>query len=65
MRFGWGRAAVLAVAMTALAACGRGGEGGPSLEDRAAAAAYFMESNARAEGIETPVHGLQQVHHLS
>ena len=59
MRFGWGRAAVLAVAMMALAACGRGGEGGPSLEDRAAAAAYFMESNARAEGIETLPSGVQ------
>jgi len=59
MRFGWGRAAALAVAMTALAACGRGGEAGPSLEDRAAAAAYFMESNARAEGVETLPSGVQ------
>ena len=59
MRFGWGRAAALAVAMTALAACGRGGEAGPSLEDRAAAAAYFMESNARAEGVEALPSGVQ------
>jgi peptidylprolyl isomerase/FKBP-type peptidyl-prolyl cis-trans isomerase FklB len=45
--------------MTALAACGRGGEAGASLEDRAAAAAFFMESNARAEGVETLPSGVQ------
>ena len=58
MRFGWGRVVAVA-AMLALAACGRGGEEGPSLEARAEAAAFFMESNARADGVETLPSGVQ------
>lgn len=59
MRFGWARTGLVALAgALALAACGRA-DAGPSLEERAQAAAYFMETNATAEGVRTLPSGVQ------
>jgi peptidylprolyl isomerase/FKBP-type peptidyl-prolyl cis-trans isomerase FklB len=59
MRFGWASVVVIAGAL-ALAGCDRGGAaGGADLEENARAAAFFMESNARADGVETLPSGLQ------
>ena len=55
MRFGWVEGAALAAAL-ALAGCGGGEE---ARDPEAAAAAFFMESNARAEGVVTLPSGLQ------
>lgn len=59
MRFGWARAAAL-TAVVAVTACNRGG-GDPAaeLQERAAAAEFFLSSNARAEGVQTLPSGLQ------
>lgn len=59
MRFGWARAAVVAAMTAGLAACGNGGGGVNDLEQRAEAARFFMQSNARAEGVQTLPSGLQ------
>ncbi len=58
MRFGWAKAASVA-ALLMLAACGREGAMGPSNEERAQAAAFFMEQNAKQEGVQTLPSGLQ------
>ena len=57
MRFGWARAAALSL-LTAVAACGRGAPAA-DLAKNAEAAAFFMTSNARAEGVQTLPSGLQ------
>lgn len=57
MRFGWASAAAMA-GLVLLSACGRGDDGA-ALEERAEAAAFFMTSNARAEGVQTLPSGLQ------
>ena len=61
MRFGWARAATAAavISVFALAACNRDAAGDADLEANARAAAFFMESNAKADGIETLPSGLQ------
>ena len=56
MRFGWASAVVIGI--LALAGCNRGA-GGVDLEANARAAAFFMETNATADGIETLPSGLQ------
>jgi len=58
MRFGWGKAAALALVLTA-GACGRGGDPGAEAEKRAAEAEFFLKANARAEGVTTTSTGLQ------
>ncbi len=58
MRFAWDRTALAVAAVLALAGCGDAA-GGADLEARAQAAAFFMASNARAEGVETLPSGLQ------
>ena len=55
MRFGW----VSAVAVLMLAACGRSAAPSVDLEQNARAAAFFMETNAKAEGVRTLPSGLQ------
>ncbi len=59
MRFGWARtaAAVAAISVLALAACNR--DGGVDLEANARAAAFFMETNGKAAGVQTLPSGLQ------
>jgi len=61
MRFGWAKAATAAavISVLALAGCNRDAGGGPDLEANARAAAFFMESNAKADGVETLPSGLQ------
>lgn len=54
MRFGWVEGAALAAAL-ALAGCG----GGEPRDPEAEAAAFFMESNARADDVVTLPSGLQ------
>jgi peptidylprolyl isomerase/FKBP-type peptidyl-prolyl cis-trans isomerase FklB len=58
MRFGWASVVVVAGAL-ALGACNRDATGGADLEANARAAAFFMESNARADGVQTLPSGLQ------
>ena len=58
MRFGW--VSVVAVAgVLALAGCNRDAAGGVDLEANARAAAFFMESNGKADGVQTLPSGLQ------
>ncbi len=58
MRFGW--VSIIAVAgVLALSGCNRGATSGADLEANARAAAFFMESNAKAEGVQTLPSGLQ------
>ena len=61
MRFGWAKAATTAavISVLALAGCNREAAGGADLEANARAAAFFMESNAKAEGVQTLPSGLQ------
>jgi peptidylprolyl isomerase/FKBP-type peptidyl-prolyl cis-trans isomerase FklB len=60
MRFAWARTAGVAAGLAlALAACGRSEGGDADLKARAEAAAFFMRSNARAEGVQTTPSGLQ------
>lgn len=61
MNFAWGKgAAVVAVAVIGLSACGDApSDSSADLAKQAEAAAYFMRSNARAEGIRTTESGLQ------
>ena len=56
MRFGW--ASVATAATLGLAACGAGGPA-VDVEANARAAAFFMDSNAKAEGVQTTESGLQ------
>ena len=56
MRFGW--ASVATAATLGLAACGAGGPA-VDAEANARAAAFFMDSNAKAEGVQTTESGLQ------
>lgn len=62
MRFGWDRAASVAV-MAALtlstAACGRSDAGVANPDESAKAAAFFLRSNATVEGVKTTASGLQ------
>lgn len=57
MRFGWASFAVVAV--LALAACNRGDAASGDGAERAEASRFFLESNARAEGVVTLPSGLQ------
>ena len=57
MRFGWARAAALS-SLLIVAACGRA-EPAADRAKNAEAAAFFMTSNARAEGVQTLPSGLQ------
>lgn len=58
MRFAW--VSVIAVAgVLALSACNRDAAGGADPEANARAAAFFMESNAKADGVQTLPSGLQ------
>ena len=61
MRFGWDRAATAAavISVLVLASCNRDAAGGADLEANARAAAFFRETNAKADGIETLPSGLQ------
>ena len=60
MNFAWVRAGALAAALLAVAACGNGNaDASADAEARAEAAAYFLKSNARAEGVKTTESGLQ------
>ena len=61
MRFGWARAATAAavISVLALTGCNRDAAGGADLEANARAAAFFMETNAKADGIEALPSGLQ------
>jgi len=56
MRFGW--ASVAVAATLGMAACGAG-DAGVDAEANARAAAFFLESNAKAEGVQTTESGLQ------
>lgn len=56
MRFAW-VSAVAAVVL--LASCGRGGDAAPSGEEALKAAQFFLESNARKDGVQTLPSGLQ------
>lgn len=56
MRFGW--ASVAVAATLGLAACG-GGDGGVDPEANARAAEFFLQSNAKEEGVQTTESGLQ------
>ena len=59
MRFGWvSILGVIALSAT-LAACGRSAAPSADLEQNARAAAFFMETNAKAEGVQTLASGLQ------
>lgn len=58
MRFGWARAAALALLM-GVSACGRGDDPGAMAERQAQAAAFFLRSNASAEGVRALPSGLQ------
>lgn len=58
MRFGWARVAAVA-AVLLLAGCNKDAAGGQDIEANAKAAAFFLESNARAEGIQTLPSGIQ------
>ena len=58
----WARAATTAavISVLALAGCNRGeAAGAADLEANARAAAFFMETNAKAEGVQTLPSGLQ------
>jgi FKBP-type peptidyl-prolyl cis-trans isomerase FklB len=55
MRFGWASGLVIAAGI-ALASCGQGRD---DLAENARQAAFFMESNARADGVQTLPSGLQ------
>jgi FKBP-type peptidyl-prolyl cis-trans isomerase FklB len=57
MRFGW--ASVAVAATLGLAACGGADAGGVDAEANARAAEFFLESNAREEGVQTTESGLQ------
>lgn len=61
MRYGWARTAAVLAMAAALAACGR--EAAPGVDADAAAnlraAEFFMESNARADGVRTLASGVQ------
>ncbi|WP_421730055.1 FKBP-type peptidyl-prolyl cis-trans isomerase [Brevundimonas sp.] len=57
MRFGW--VSVLSVGVLALAGCGRSAVSSADLEQNARAAAFFMEANAKEEGVQTLASGLQ------
>ena len=58
MRFGWVSVVMVAGAL-ALAGCNRDAAGGADLEANARAAAFFMDSNGKAEGVQTLPSGLQ------
>lgn len=58
MRFGWASAVMVAGAL-ALTGCNRDASGGADVEANARAAAFFMESNGKAQGVETLPSGLQ------
>lgn len=58
MRFGWARVVTVA-GLLLLAGCNKGAAGGQDAEANAKAAAFFMESNARAEGVQTLPSGVQ------
>lgn len=58
MRFGWGRAATAALVL-GLAACGGGDDPAAMADRQAKAAAFFLSSNAKAEGVRTLPSGLQ------
>lgn len=58
MRFGW-VSIIAVVGVLALTGCNRGAASGADLEANARAAAFFMETNAKAEGVETLPSGLQ------
>ncbi len=58
MRFGW-VSAVAVAGVLALAGCNRDAGGGADLEANARAAAFFMESNGKADGVQTLPSGLQ------
>jgi peptidylprolyl isomerase/FKBP-type peptidyl-prolyl cis-trans isomerase FklB len=57
MRFGW--ASVAVAGSLVLAACGGAGDAGIDAEANARAATFFMDSNAKAEGVRTLESGLQ------
>lgn len=61
MRYGWVRAAAVVAMAAALSACGR--EAAPGVNADAAAnlraAEFFMESNAKADGVQTLPSGVQ------
>lgn len=61
MSFAWGRAAGAALAgLMVLSACGdRASDNNADAQKQAEASAYFLASNARAEGIRTTESGLQ------
>lgn len=60
MNFAWVRTGALAAALLAATACGNGNaDASADAEARAEAAAYFLKSNARAEGVKTTESGLQ------
>lgn len=61
MRFGWARAATAAgvLSVLMLAGCNRDAAAGGDPEANARAAAFFMESNGKADGVQTLPSGLQ------
>ena len=58
MRFGWVSVVMVAGALV-LTGCNRDASGGADLEANARAAAFFLESNGKAEGVQTLPSGLQ------
>ena len=58
MRFGW-VSAVMVAGVLALGGCNRDAAGGADLEANARAAAFFLESNGKAEGVQTLPSGVQ------
>ena len=61
MRYGWVRTAAVVAMAAALSSCGR--EAAPGVDADAAAnlraAEFFMESNAKADGVQTLPSGVQ------